>query len=159
MDMEDYQSFILEWKILSRALRLSRVWDNSTFAILDERHMMLEKTAIPLISEEMFSTMGAKIRLGAVWSAREVFIAGLVGSFMENNHSFSQWLYSMGLDCWELDHCVLLALGFRGNEIGFMMNDKSHYNRSAVIRRKIGLSSEDGNLGIYLRKMAGNLKK
>lgn len=99
MDMEDYQSFILEWKILSRALRLSRVWDNSTFAILDERHMMLEKTAIPLISEEMFSTMRAKIRLGAVWSAREVFIAGLVGSFMENNHGFSQWLYSMGLDC------------------------------------------------------------
>ena len=56
MSKTDQQTFILELKILSKILRSSWIMDRSTLALLGERHLMLEKTIIPLIPDSTFIT-------------------------------------------------------------------------------------------------------
>lgn len=151
MSKTDQQTFILELKILSKILRSSWTMDRSTLALLGERHLMLEKTIIPLIPECTFINPDVAQKLKQAESTRNDFIINVQEAFLTNNTRFVEYLKSFGLTRSELNYCCLLTLGLRGNEIGIITNNRNHYNHSSMIRQKLKLAPNDTNLGNYLR--------
>jgi hypothetical protein len=51
----------------------------------------------------------------------------------------------------------LYAIGLRGKEIGEYIQLKRHYHMSTDIRKKLGLSEDDTNLGLHIRNLMKNL--
>lgn len=151
MSKTDQQTFIIELKILSKILRSSWTMDRSTLALLGERHLMLEKTIIPLIPECTFINPEVAQKLKQAESTRNDFIINVQEAFLTNNTRFVEYLKSFGLTRSELNYCCLLTLGLRGNEIGIITNNRNHYNHSSMIRQKLKLAPNDTNLGNYLR--------
>lgn len=153
MSKKEQQTFILELKILSKILRSSwtMTMDRSTLALLGERHLMLEKTIIPLIPDSTFITPEVAQKLKQAESTRNDFIIDVQEAFLTNNTKFVDYLKSFGLTRSELNYCCLLTLGLRGNEIGIITNNRNHYNHSSMIRQKLRLAPNDTNLGNYLR--------
>ena len=151
MSKTDQQTFILELKILSKVLRSSWTMDRSTLALLGERHLMLEKTIIPLIPESTFLTPEVAQKLKHAEATRNDFIIDVQEAFLTNNTRFVDYLKSFGLTRSELNYCCLLTLGLRGNEIGIITNNRNHYNHSSMIRQKLRLAPNDTNLGNHLR--------
>ena len=151
MSKKEQQTFILELKILSKILRSSWTMDRSTLALLGERHLMLEKTIIPLIPDSTFITPEVAQKLKQAESTRNDFIIDVQEAFLTNNTKFVDYLKSFGLTRSELNYCCLLTLGLRGNEIGIITNNRNHYNHSSMIRQKLKLAPNDTNLGNYLR--------
>lgn len=125
--------------------------DRSTLALLGKRHLMLEKTIIPLIPDNTFITPEVAQKLKQAESTRNDFIIDVQEAFITNNIRFVEYLESFGLTRSELNYCCLLTLGLRGNEIGIITNNRNHYNHSSMIRQKLSLSPNDTNLGNYLR--------
>jgi hypothetical protein len=125
--------------------------DRSTLALLGERHLMLEKTIIPLIPEGTFINPEVAQKLKQAESTRNDFIINVQEAFLTNNTRFVEYLKSFGLTRSELNYCCLLTLGLRGNEIGIITNNRNHYNHSSMIRQKLKLAPNDTNLGNYLR--------
>lgn len=151
MSRKEQQTFILELKILSKILRSPWAMDRSTLALLGKRHLMLEKTIIPLIPDNTFITPEVAQKLKQAESTRNDFIIDVQEAFITNNIRFVEYLESFGLTRSELNYCCLLTLGLRGNEIGIITNNRNHYNHSSMIRQKLSLSPNDTNLGNYLR--------
>lgn len=153
MSKKEKQTFIIELKILSKILRSSWTMDRSTLALLGERHLMLEKTIIPLIPECTFINPEVAQKLKQAESTRNDFIINVQEAFLTNNTRFVEYLKSFGLTRSELNYCCLLTLGLRGNEIGIITNNRNHYNQSSMIRQKLKLAPNDTNLGNYLRHL------
>ena len=158
MSKTDQQTFILELKILSKILRSSWTMDRSTLALLGERHLMLEKTIIPLIPDNTFITPEVAQKLKQAESTRNDFIIDVQEAFITNNTRFVDYLKSFGLTRSALNYCSLLTLGLRGKEIGLLTNNHNHYNHSSAIRQKLRLAPNDTNLGNYLRYQYGKLQ-
>lgn len=151
MSKKEQQTFILELKILSKILRSSWAMDRSTLALLGERHLMLEKTIIPLIPDNTLITPEVAQKLKQAESTRRDFIVDVQEAFLTNNTRFVDYLKSFGLTRSELNYCSLLTLGLRGKDIGILTNNHNHYNHSSMIRQKLRLAPNDTNLGNYLR--------
>ena len=158
MNKTDQQTFILELKILSKILRSSWTMDRSTLALLGERHLMLEKTIIPLIPDSTFITPEVAQKLKQAESTRNDFIIDVQEAFITNNTRFVEYLKSFGLTRSELNYCCLLTLGLRGKDIGILTNNHNHYNHSSAIRQKLGLAPNDTNLGNHLRCKYENIQ-
>lgn len=62
-------------------------------------------------------------------------------------------LESCGLTDNEIDYACLYAIGLRGKEIGEYTQNKGHYHLSSQIRKKLGLSDKDTNIGNYIRRL------
>lgn len=140
-----------EWLALSRILRSSWMIDRPTLEIIGARHLMFEKRIIPFIPKNVIMSSDPAMSMMTASVSVSSFISMVRQSFRENNPGFISYLESFGLNSAEIDYCVLLTLGFKGCEIGFLTNDSSHYNRSTAIRHKLGLSVSDTNLGIHLK--------
>ena len=121
MSKKEQQTFILELKILSKILRSSWTMDRSTLALLGERHLMLEKTIIPLIPDSSFISPEVEQRLKQAESTRNDFIIDIQEAFLTNNTRFVDYLKSFSLTRSELNYCSLLTLGLRGKEIGLTL--------------------------------------
>ncbi|MDE6871520.1 MAG: hypothetical protein K2J62_05280 [Bacteroidales bacterium] len=153
MTCKEQQSFITELKALSRALRSSWGIDKSTLEIIGTRHQLFEKTIIQLIPQEVLEAPESGIPLLTTPATRKEFMHLVQESFRVNNPGIMSHLESSGLNSAEIDYCILLTLGFRGCEIGFLTSDRSHYNKSTAIRHKLGLAARDTNLGNHLRNL------
>lgn len=57
----------------------------------------------------------------------------------------------------EIDICNLYLLGLRGKEIGSYLNISRHYSISSDIRKKVGLTEHDTNIGPHLRQLRDSL--
>ncbi len=64
-----------------------------------------------------------------------------------------KYLEAHGLTEREIDFVCLYALGLRGKDIGNYLDLARHYNISTEIRKKLGLDTNDTNLGPFIRKM------
>ena len=66
-------------------------------------------------------------------------------------------LKSHDLTDWEIGYCCLYVLGLKGKDVGNYLKKKRNYIISSDIRRKLGLTEHDTNLGIWLRsRLAGH---
>ncbi len=77
-----------------------------------------------------------------------------IGKVMKATHpDFMKYLEAHGLTEREIDYVCLYAIGLRGKEIGNYLDLARHYNMSTDIRKKLGLDTNDSNLGPFIRKM------
>ena len=79
--------------------------------------------------------------------------------FKALNPRFIEYMESHGMTETEINYACLYAIGLRGKEIGEFTQMKRHYNISSEIRKKLGITEHDTNLGIYVRKLLHNLQK
>ncbi len=84
---------------------------------------------------------------------KEVFMSSTRLAFAGSHPDFIRHLESCGLTEWEINYCCLYALGLKGKEIGDYIQFKSHFNNSSEIRKKLGLTEHDINLGTYIRNL------
>ena len=78
-------------------------------------------------------------------------------SYKASHPSFVRYLEGKGLSGWEVGYCCLYAMGLKGKDIGKYLQKGGHFNISSRIRTKLGISSHDTNLGIYIRKLLSEL--
>lgn len=87
---------------------------------------------------------------------RNFFMNSTRMAFKASHSKFIQYLEEHGLDESEMNYICLYAIGLRGKEVGEYMQLKRHYHISSEIRRKLGLSEHETNLGIYIRDLMNN---
>lgn len=85
------------------------------------------------------------------------FIESTRLSFLTENPRFVEYLKQKGLKEAEIGYCCLYAMGLNGKEISSYLGD-SHYKQSSSIRKKLGLTEHDTNLGLYLRGIIAKLQ-
>ena len=78
------------------------------------------------------------------------FLKTLRDSIGSQNPEFMKYLDDCGLTEVEINYVCLYAIGLRGKEIGTYLETKRHYIISSEIRNKLGLDSNDTNLGTYI---------
>ena len=124
--------------------------------IVDERLRILNGYVGREISSNAFAR-GGDDELRLLMSDRERFLESTWRTFMVAHPGFIRFLQDHGLKSREIGCCCLLCIGLRGNEIASYMNltEKTYYNFSASVRKKLGLGRNDTNLGVFLcRKMS-----
>lgn len=58
-----------------------------------------------------------------------------------------------GLTTEEINNVCLYAIGLRGKDVGEYTHKRRHYIVSHEIRKKLGLSEHETNLGLYVRRL------
>lgn len=89
---------------------------------------------------------------------KEQLLSGLMSYTSTMYPEFSKYLKEHDLSEQEIDICNLYVLGLLGKEIGNYLNLSRHYNISSDIRKKLGLTEHDTNIGIYLRQLRDRLR-
>lgn len=78
-------------------------------------------------------------------------------AFRASYPAFMKYLDDHGLTEPELNYVCLYAIGLRGKEISEYIQVKRHYHMSTDIRKKLGLSENDTNLGLHIRNLMKKL--
>lgn len=123
-------------------------------SVLDERLSLLNRFFKAYISEDVEEEKRAYRQIESLLEDRQSFTASTRKAFEASRPEFIRYLKDHGLDGKEISYCCLYALGLKGNEVGQYMKDSRHYHVSSEIRSKLGLSSNDTNLGPFLRDLA-----
>lgn len=66
---------------------------------------------------------------------------------------FLEYLEQHGLSDDEINYLCLYTIGLRGKEVGEYIQSKRHYIISHEIRKKLGMSEHETNIGPYIRKL------
>ena len=123
-------------------------------SVLDERLSLLNRFFKAYISEDVEEEKRAYRQIESLLEDRQNFTASTRKAFEASRPEFIHYLEERGLNGKEINYCCLYALGLKGNEVGQYMKDSRHYHVSSEIRSKLGLSSNDTNLGLFLRDLA-----
>ena len=84
---------------------------------------------------------------------KDTFMTSTKLAFAGSHPKFIKYLEEHNLSEQEIEICCLYAIGLKGKDIKAYTNQSRHYNQSADIRHKLGLSESDTNLSIFLRNM------
>jgi hypothetical protein len=95
--------------------------------------------------------------INQVTEDRKSFMDSTRLAFRASHPAFMKYLDDHGLTESELNYVCLYAIGLRGKEIGEYIQIKRHYHTSTDIRKKLGLSEDDTNLGLHIRNLMKNL--
>ena len=82
---------------------------------------------------------------------RDKFLESTRKVLKATHPKFMEHLDSFGLTDMEKNYLYLYAIGLQGKEIGNYLNLKRHYHIGVEIRKKLGLSEKDYNLGKYIK--------
>lgn len=88
---------------------------------------------------------------------RTEFMESTRKALQASHPKFMQYLEEHGLDTSEIDYVCLYAIGLRGKDVGEYTQIKRHYHISSAVRKKLGLSEQDTNLGNYIRRLMTKL--
>lgn len=83
---------------------------------------------------------------------KDKFINSTRLAFTASHPRFIEYLEKHNLTESEINYACLYAIGLRGKEIGEYIQVKGHYNISSSIRKKLGMTEHETNLGIYIRQ-------
>lgn len=78
-------------------------------------------------------------------------------AFTASHPDFIEYLESHNLTIEEINYLCLYAIGLRGKEVGEYIQLKRHYNLSSTIRKKLGITEHDTNIGLFIRRKMGEL--
>lgn len=153
---EKYRSLYLQME--QEREHLQEILDNSVPPAaakesLINRLNLLNKFFAAHITENYDKDTKAIKELERLLADKDKFIISTRLSFEGSNPTFIKHLKEKNLTDWEIGYCCLYALGLKGREIGEYINLPSHYNNSSIIREKLGITSHDTNLGIYIRNL------
>lgn len=149
MSETPYQQVLTEWKALSRILGRNRNDLATTRAIASRLWTINDAIGKYIIYGESATFPDAAIK--RISEAIVLFLKEIQCTFSEHNKCFIHLLHGFRLTSWEMQYCLLEAIGFTGREIGMMTRVSRHYIYSSRIRKKFNLNPHDTNIGNYLR--------
>ena len=147
-----YADAIAERDALTKMIEDSSVKDE-TKVVIRERLEVLNKVIISHITDTSSANKKAFQELEALVADRDSFIESTRLTIEGNNPEFITALKKQGLTDEEINICCLYAIGLKGKDIKAYTSQPRHYNQSADIRHKLGLTENDTNLSIFLREM------
>ena len=147
-----YADAIAERDALTKMIEDSSVKDE-TKAVIRERLEVLNKVIISHITDTSSANKKAFQELEALVADRYSFIESTRLTIEGNNPEFIAALKKQGLTDEEINICCLYVIGLKGKDIKAYTSQPRHYNQSADIRHKLGLTENDTNLSIFLREM------
>ena len=130
---------------------LKRKPDDEAMAIIRERMSVLDKFLASRLSSDCSFDKTAEAELDRLVSDQDDFLRSTMVLFRDSHPGFVAELKFHGLTDWEIGYCCLYVLGLKGKDVGNYLKKKRNYIISSDIRRKLGLSEHDTNLGIWLR--------
>lgn len=80
-------------------------------------------------------------------------------AFTASHPGFIEFLETHDLTADEINYLCLYAIGLRGKEVGEYIQLKRHYNVSSAIRKKLGMTEHDTNIGLFVRRKMSELEK
>ncbi len=125
--------------------------DEETVFVLTKRLKLLDKVLVSVISGNASLNGDVRNDLLSYVSDKDKFIHDTYHQYKRLHPRFVAFLRSKGLSEWETGYCCLYALGLRGKDVGAFLERGGHYNIDSRIRRKLGLGTEDANLGNHVR--------
>ena len=149
-----YADAIAERDALTKMVEDSSVKDE-TKTVIRERLEVLNKVIISHITDTSSANKKAFQELEALVADRDAFIESTRLTIEGNNPEFIAALKKQGLTDEEINICCLYVIGLKGKDIKAYTSQPRHYNQSADIRHKLGLTENDTNLSIFLREMLG----
>ena len=147
-----YADAIAERDALTKMIEDSSVKDE-TKTVIRERLEVLHKVIISHITDTSSANKKAFQELEALVADRDSFIESTRLTIEGNNPEFIAALKKQGLTDEEINICCLYVIGLKGKDIKAYTSQPRHYNQSADIRHKLGLTENDTNLSIFLREM------
>lgn len=147
-----YADAIAERNALTKMVEDSSVREEAK-AVIKARLDVLNKVIISQITGTTSANKKAYEELESLLANRESFIESTRLAIEGNNPKFITALKRQGLTNEEISICCLYAIGLKGKDIKAYTNQPRHYNQSADIRHKLGLTESDTNLSIFLRDM------
>ena len=147
-----YADAIAERDALTKLIEDSSVKDE-TKAVIRESLEVLNKVIISHITDTSSANKKAFQELEALVADRDSFIESTRLTIEGNNPEFITALKKQGLTDEEINICCLYVIGLKGKDIKAYTSQPRHYNQSADIRHKLGLTENDTNLSIFLREM------
>ena len=147
-----YADAIAERDALTKMIEDSSVKDE-TKAVIRERLEVLNKVIISHITDTSSANKKAFQELEALVADKDSFIESTRLTIEGNNPGFITALREAGLTDEEINICCLYVIGLKGKDIKAYTSQPRHYNQSADIRHKLGLTENDTNLSIFLREM------
>lgn len=147
-----YADAIAERDALTKMVEDSSVKDE-TKAVIKVRLDVLNKVIISQITGTTSANKKAYEELELLLADKETFIESTRLTIEGNNPEFIIALKRRGLTDEEINICCLYAIGLKGKDIKAYTSQPRHYNQSADIRHKLGLTESDTNLSIFIRDM------
>ena len=147
-----YADAIAERDALTRMVEDSSVREKAK-AVIKARLDVLNKVIISQITGTTSANKKAYEELELLLADKETFIESTCLTIEGNNPEFITALKRRGLTDEEISICCLYAIGLKGKDIKAYTSQPRHYNQSADIRRKLGLTESDTNLSIFIRDM------
>lgn len=152
-----YSEVVTERNELTRMIEESTV-NEETKSIIGKRLELLNKVIVSYITDTSAANRKANEELEALVSDRDTFITQTRMTLESSHPAFFRHLYDKGLTDWEINYCCLYLIGLKGKDIGEYINLKRHYTYGSVIRQKLGLTENDTNLSLYLKKLSDALQ-
>ena len=147
-----YADAIAERDALTKMVEDSSV-KAETKAVIKVRLDVLNKVIISQITGTTSANKKAYEELELLLADKETFIESTRLTIEGNNPEFITALKRRGLTDEEINICCLYAIGLKGKDIKAYTSQPRHYNQSADIRHKLGLTESDTNLSIFIRDM------
>ena len=147
-----YADAIAERDALTKMVDDSSVKDE-TKAVIKARLDVLNKVIISQITGTTSANKKAYEELELLLADKEAFIESTRLTIEGNNPEFITALKRRGLTDEEINICCLYAIGLKGKDIKAYTSQPRHYNQSADIRHKLGLTESDTNLSIFICDM------
>ncbi len=147
-----YADAIAERDALTKMVEDSSVKEE-TKAVIKARLDVLNKVIISQITGTTSANKKAYEELELLLADKETFIESTRLTIEGNNPEFITALKRRGLTDEEINICCLYAIGLKGKDIKAYTSQPRHYNQSADIRHKLGLTESDTNLSIFIRDM------
>ena len=147
-----YADAIAERDALTKMVDDSSVKDE-TKAVIKARLDVLNKVIISQITGTTSANKKAYEELELLLADKETFIESTRLTIEGNNPEFITALKRRGLTDEEINICCLYAIGLKGKDIKAYTSQPRHYNQSADIRHKLGLTESDTNLSIFICDM------
>ena len=122
-------------------------------AVIKARLDVLNKVIISQITGTASANKKAIEELESLLEDKATFIDSTRLTMEGNNPEFIAALKRQGLTNEEINICCLYAIGLKGKDIKAYTSQPRHYNQSADIRHKLGLTESDTNISIFLRDM------
>lgn len=147
-----YADAVAERDALTKMVEDSNVRDEAK-AVIKARLDVLNKVIISQITGTTSANKKVYEELESLLANKESFIESTCLAIEGNNPEFITALKQRGLTDEEINICCLYAIDLKGKDIKAYTSQPRHYNQSADIRHKFGLTESDNNLSIFLRDM------
>lgn len=151
-----YSDAIAERDALTKMVEDANVKDVAK-VVIRERLEILNKVIISHITDTSTANKVAYQKLEALVADTESFIESTRLTIESNNPEFISKLKEHHLTDDEINICCLYVIGLKGKDIKTYTHQSRHYIQSGEIRHKLGLSENDTNLSVYLRKLIDDL--